>query len=60
MNYVCQLCGYVYKVSKGDPENNVEPETEFDEIPDNWCCPLCGAGKEDFDVATDDDYEDDE
>ena len=59
MNYVCQLCGYIYKVSKGDPENNIAPETEFDELPDDWTCPLCAAGKEDFEVADDtDDFED--
>ena len=52
MNYICQLCGYVYKVSEGDSKNGVEPETEFDELADEWCCPLCGAGKEDFEICS--------
>ena len=57
MNYICQLCGYVYKVSDGDPENGIEPETEFEEIADEWCCPLCGAGKEDFEPSSEDEDE---
>ncbi len=48
MNYICQLCGYIYDPKLGDPDNNVEPETEFDELPEDWVCPLCAAGKEDF------------
>ncbi len=46
--YVCALCGYEYNPEKGDPDCGIEPETEFDEIPEDWVCPLCGAGKEDF------------
>ena len=48
MNYICQLCGYIYDPKNGDPDNNVAPETEFDELPEDWVCPLCAAGKEDF------------
>lgn len=48
MNYICALCGYVYKPHKGDVENGVEPDTEYDELPADWTCPLCGASKEDF------------
>ena len=59
MNYICQLCGYVYNPAKGDPENGIAPETEFDELPDDWTCPLCAAGKEDFEV-TDDNYSSEE
>lgn len=51
MNYICQLCGYVYKVSEGDPENNIAPGTEFDELPEDWVCPWCAAGKEDFEPS---------
>ena len=47
--YVCALCGYEYDVKAGDPDNGIEPETEFDEISADWVCPLCGASKEDFD-----------
>ena len=46
--YVCVLCGYEYDPKAGDPDNGLEPETEFDEIPADWVCPLCGATKEDF------------
>lgn len=59
MNYICELCGYVYKSRNGDPENGIEEGTEFEDLPEGWTCPLCGASKEDFEVApeSDDDYE---
>ena len=47
--FVCALCGYEYDIKAGDPDNGVEPETEFDEISADWVCPLCGASKDDFD-----------
>ena len=53
--FVCELCGYAYDVKAGDPENGVEPETEFQEIPSDWVCPLCGASKDDFDEGEVDD-----
>ena len=46
--YVCEICGYVYDPEKGDPDNGVEPGTAFEDIPDDWVCPVCGAGKESF------------
>ncbi|MBR2907285.1 MAG: rubredoxin [Clostridia bacterium] len=46
--YACELCGYEYRTKAGDPDNGVAPGTEFEEIPDTWSCPLCGASKEDF------------
>ncbi len=46
--YVCQVCGYVYDPAKGDPDNGVAAETSFDALPEDWVCPICGAGKEDF------------
>jgi rubredoxin len=46
--YVCTVCGYVYDPEQGDPDNGVEPGTKFDDLPDDWVCPICGAGKEDF------------
>ena len=48
MNYVCVLCGYVYKAEKGDPDNGVDMGTDFEDIDESWTCPLCGASKEDF------------
>ncbi len=56
--YICELCGYVYSPAKGDEETNIEPGTDFEDIPDDWTCPLCGASKEDFEpVDSDDDEE---
>ena len=46
--YKCLLCGYIYDPQIGDPENGVEPGTAFEDLPDDWVCPECGAEKEDF------------
>ena len=46
--YVCDLCGYVYEPTEGDPDNGVAPGTSFDDIPVEWVCPLCGVGKDGF------------
>ncbi len=46
--YVCSICGYVYDPKKGDPDNDVSADTSFNDIPDDWVCPLCGAGKDNF------------
>lgn len=46
--YECNLCGYVYDPAEGDPDNGIAPGTAFEDLPDDWVCPLCGAGKEDF------------
>ena len=54
-NYVCELCGYVYRPALGDEETGIEPGTEFDDIPEDWVCPLCGASKEDFEISDDTD-----
>ncbi len=48
--YVCTLCGYVYDPEVGDPDEGIEPGTKFEDIPDDWYCPVCGAGKEDFEI----------
>ena len=47
-NYVCSVCGYVYEPELGDPENSIAPGTDFDDLPDDWTCPVCGAGKDMF------------
>ncbi len=44
----CIVCNYVYDPAVGDPDNGVEPGTPFESIPDEWTCPLCGAGKDEF------------
>ena len=49
--YVCDVCGYVYDPEKGDPESGVEPGLAFEELPDEWVCPVCGASKDEFSPA---------
>jgi rubredoxin len=46
--YVCTACGYVYDPASGDPENGIKPGTPFEELPDDWVCPVCGAPKSMF------------
>jgi len=46
--YKCKICGYIYDPEKGDPEGDVKPGTPFEEIPDSWTCPVCGAAKSEF------------
>ena len=44
----CTVCGYVYDPAEGDVENGVAPGTSFEDLPDEWVCPVCGSGKEMF------------
>jgi len=46
--YVCQVCGYVYDPAAGDPDNGVPAGTPFEKVPADWVCPVCGAGKDQF------------
>ncbi|NQS70885.1 MAG: rubredoxin [Desulfobulbaceae bacterium] len=46
--YVCVLCGYEYDPEAGDPDSGVPAGTSFADLPDDWTCPLCGAGKDQF------------
>ncbi len=46
--YRCDVCGYIYDPEKGDPDNGVPAGTSFKDIPDDWVCPVCGAGKDSF------------
>jgi rubredoxin len=46
--YRCTICGYIYDPEIGDPDSGVEPGTAFEEIPDSWVCPVCGAPKDLF------------
>ena len=46
--YVCNVCGYVYDPETGDPSNGIAPGTPFEDIPDDWICPECGVGKDEF------------
>lgn len=47
-SYVCVICGYVYDETKGIPEAGIAPGTEWQNLPDDWTCPLCGATKAEF------------
>jgi rubredoxin len=46
--YVCIVCGYIYDPEIGDPDNNVDPGTTWENVPEDWVCPLCGVGKDQF------------
>ena len=46
--WMCQVCGYIYDPAKGDPANSVDPGTAFEDLPDDWVCPECGVGKDQF------------
>jgi len=48
MKYKCVLCGWIYDPAVGDPDNGVEPGTPFQDLPDGWVCPECGADKDQF------------
>ena len=43
--YECKVCGYIYDPVEGDPDSGIAPGTAFEDIPDDWVCPLCGVGK---------------
>ena len=45
------MCGYIYDESLGDPDEAISPGTAWDDIPEDWCCPVCGASKEDFEMV---------
>ena len=44
----CIICDYIYDPAEGDPGNGVAPGTPFEEIPEEWVCPICGVGKDQF------------
>lgn len=49
--YRCKICGYVYDPEKGDPDSGIKIGTPFEELPDDWVCPICGAEKSEFEEA---------
>ena len=49
--YVCSVCGYEYDEAVGGPDNGIAAGTPFENLPEDWVCPLCGVGKEDFEEA---------
>jgi len=46
--YVCMVCGYVYDPEQGDSESDIAAGTSFENLPEDWVCPVCGAGKSEF------------
>ena len=48
MKYVCELCGWLYDESQGSPDHGIEPGTKFEDIPEDFVCPVCGVGKDQF------------
>ena len=51
MKYVCDVCGWEYDEELGDPDNGIEPGTKFEYLHENFECPLCGVGKDNFSEA---------
>ena len=47
--WVCTGCGYIYDAEKGDALNNIAPGTAFEDLPEDWCCPICYLPKDAFD-----------
>lgn len=48
MKYVCNVCGWVYDEAEGLPDEEIAPGTKFEDLPEDFVCPLCGVGKDDF------------
>ena len=46
--YKCVVCGYIYDPELGDPEGDIEPGIDFNNLPNDYICPVCGAGKDEF------------
>jgi len=51
--YECTVCGYVYDPEVGDADGGIEAGTAFEDIPDDWVCPVCGVGKDQFEKIED-------
>lgn len=50
MKYVCTVCGYTYDEKLGDPDNNIAPSTKWEDLPDDFVCPVCGVDKSMFEA----------
>ena len=48
VKWMCESCGFIYDPAEGDPDGGIPPNTPFEDIPENWFCPVCGARKRDF------------
>ena len=49
--YECVICGFIYDEAEGLPDDGIAPGTRWEDVADDWCCPDCGAGKEDFEMV---------
>jgi len=49
--YICSVCGYTYDPQAGDPDNGIAPGTAFEDLSEDWLCPICGVGKDDFEPS---------
>lgn len=50
--WICLICGFVYDEAKGMPQDGIPPGTQWKDVPADWNCPDCGAGKNDFEMIT--------
>jgi rubredoxin len=48
VKWMCESCGFIYDPAQGDPDGGIPPGTSFEDIPETWFCPVCGARKQDF------------
>lgn len=46
--YIYKICGWIYDEAQGDPDNGIAPGTKFEDLPADYICPMCGAGKDEF------------
>ncbi len=51
--YQCTVCGYIYDEDDGDPDGGIPPGTRWEDLPDDWVCPVCGAEKDQFERLSD-------
>lgn len=52
MKYICNVCDYVYDEDKGIPDADIKPGTSFNDLPENWECPVCYVDKSEFKLVT--------
>lgn len=55
--YICKICAYIYDPNLGDPDNGVSPGTAFENLPEEWTCPVCGATQDEFEKLPQEEYE---
>lgn len=48
--YECMVCGWIFDEDMGDPDGGIDPGTKWEDVPDDWVCPMCGAAKADFEM----------